>query len=458
MADESGEIMEGHLCPICTIDLGSIPKLHAHFQEEHSDDINIKKFLKGMAANVRKIMKQNTETDESIRQRRKDVIYNLDIYNKPQSLGATRSHFEAFREIRNNRVEGLSSETNKLIIRLDKLINNAPSDLSRRKLHEQTVVPWVDGEDVSRCPECTKSFNWTRRQHHCRLCGSVMCNDCSFFLSLVKAKHILSQGVEENGISEDDNEENSLRVCQYCTKLLESRESMQASRNCNPLITQLYDQIRSYLAELDKDIELYTEMSLSLNDGRSTYNLNDAKELWDKIIRHSEKVGLISGKIASLGMNDPKKIPTDKELKLQKSISIGVNGYIQSKILTLLALPSEEIYKKLQEERRRRIEQEIRERKLEEITDSLLSSQIRTEFVHCKPISDKLQKDVTLDDGWIPDATGMYHNDDPIIEQMNNIRSYIKQAREAYKFDEVASLEKNLRELQEEFYRQQQSC
>lgn len=133
MADESGEIMEGHLCPICTVDLGSIPKLHAHFQEEHSDDINIKKFLKGMAANVRKIMKQNTETDESIRQRRKDVIYNLDIYNKPQSLGATRSHFEAFREIRNNRVEGLSSETNKLIIRLDKLINNAPSDLSRRK-------------------------------------------------------------------------------------------------------------------------------------------------------------------------------------------------------------------------------------------------------------------------------------------------------------------------------------
>lgn len=29
--------------------------------------------------------------------------------------------------------------------------------------------------------------------------------------------------------------------------------------------------------------------------------------------------------------------------------------------------------------------------------------------------------------------------------------------REAYKFDEVASLEKNLRELQEEYYRQQQS-
>ena len=59
-----------------------------------------------------------------------------------------------------------------------------------------------------------------------------------------------------------------------------------------------------------------------------------------------------SAKITSLGMNDSTNAPTDKELKLQKSISIGINGYIQSKILTLLALPSEETYKKLQDERR----------------------------------------------------------------------------------------------------------
>lgn len=114
MADESGEIKEGHLCPICTIDLGSIPKLHAHFQEEHSDDINIKKFLKGkynleilfiydlpiklcfifigMVFQAKKIMKQSSEPDDSNRQRRKDIIYSLDIYNKPQSLGNSFSY------------------------------------------------------------------------------------------------------------------------------------------------------------------------------------------------------------------------------------------------------------------------------------------------------------------------------------------------------------------------------
>lgn len=54
-------------------------------------------------------------------------------------------------------------------------------------VHEQTVVHWLDGTGVTRCPDCTKSFNITRRQHHCRLCGSIVCNECSCFLPLSKA-------------------------------------------------------------------------------------------------------------------------------------------------------------------------------------------------------------------------------------------------------------------------------
>lgn len=41
---------------------------------------------------------------------------------------------------------------------------------------------------------------------------------------------------------------------------------------------------------------------------------------------------------------------------------------------------------------------------------------------------------------------------DPIIEQMSNLRSYIKQARTECKYDEVATLESNLRELQSAYF------
>ncbi len=62
-----------------------------------------------------------------------------------------------------------------------------------------------------------------------------------------------------------------------------------------------------------------------------------------------------------------------------------------------------------------------------------------------------------VDSGWKPMESGKHSNniDDPMIQQINIIRSYIKQAKQAQKLDEVRMLEENLRELQEEYWRQQ---
>ena len=46
------------------------------------------------------------------------------------------------------------------------------------------MVPWIDGKSVNLCPNCAKSFHLARRRHHCRLCGSIMCHDCSSFLDI----------------------------------------------------------------------------------------------------------------------------------------------------------------------------------------------------------------------------------------------------------------------------------
>jgi rabenosyn-5 len=42
-----------------------------------------------------------------------------------------------------------------------------------------------------------------------------------------------------------------------------------------------------------------------------------------------------------------------------------------------------------------------------------------------------------------------------MVQQMNIIRGYIKQARQAEKLDEVKMLEQNLKDLQREYLRQQ---
>eukprot|EP01112_Ceratiomyxa_fruticulosa_P020000 TRINITY_DN668_c0_g1_i4.p1 TRINITY_DN668_c0_g1~~TRINITY_DN668_c0_g1_i4.p1 ORF type:complete len:429 (-),score=79.49 TRINITY_DN668_c0_g1_i4:99-1385(-) len=38
---------------------------------------------------------------------------------------------------------------------------------------------WVPDDVVRMCPLCTASFNVFKRKHHCRLCGSVICDGCS---------------------------------------------------------------------------------------------------------------------------------------------------------------------------------------------------------------------------------------------------------------------------------------
>ena len=45
-------------------------------------------------------------------------------------------------------------------------------------------------------------------------------------------------------------------------------------------------------------------------------------------------------------------------------------------------------------------------------------------------------------------------NEDPVVQQIKNLKSYIQQARDANMFDEVSMLESNLRMLEEEFKRQ----
>ena len=47
-------------------------------------------------------------------------------------------------------------------------------------------------------------------------------------------------------------------------------------------------------------------------------------------------------------------------------------------------------------------------------------------------------------------------NENPLVQQMTNLKSYIQQARDANMFDEVSMLESNLRMLEEELTRQKE--
>lgn len=60
--------------------------------------------------------------------------------------------------------------------------------------------------------------------------------------------------------------------------------------------------------------------------------------------------------------------------------------------------------------------------------------------------------------GWKPadEAASVSKSSDPVVQQMEIIKSYILQARQAQRLDEVAMLEQNLRDLHAEYLRRKQ--
>jgi rabenosyn-5 len=135
-------------------------------------------------------------------------------------------------------------------------------------------------------------------------------------------------------------------------------------------------------------------------------------------------------------------------------------------MLGLPALPTPEELQKLQEQRRLEIERRIQQEKqlaLEQqkrITASPHRQNIRINNTYSEP--NKNEGIVSPEDGWNPEFAAKRKEDngdseemDPMLLQINIIRNYIKQAREAHKYDELHILEENLKELEIEYFVQQ---
>lgn len=198
-ADDTEQILEGFLCPICKTDLKTPDRLTSHVEKEHEQEQDLLKSFKDIFITARKKIRyfdENIDIGQTIDNTVKSAFsvptqsrtipnerYQSN-YNEPQTVGAYCDHISYYKVVRAPRLERYASETNKLIIRLHKLLTDRPADSVQQKQHEQTLVPWLDGSSVKLCPNCAKKFNITRRQHHCRLCGSIMCKECSRFLPI----------------------------------------------------------------------------------------------------------------------------------------------------------------------------------------------------------------------------------------------------------------------------------
>ncbi|XP_046400318.1 rabenosyn-5 [Ischnura elegans] len=533
MATGSEEILEGFICPICKKDLVTAILLSTHFQEEHNEDQDVLRSLKDLFGKAKKkILKQDSPEHESgsspSQTPNQYRTRSSALYSSYQTVGVSRSHMGYFHHIRNSRVERYAAETNKLLIRLDKLLIEMPSDPVKRKAHEQQVVPWVEDADVRLCPNCARPFHiLTRRKHHCRLCGAIMCHECSEFITLAVARKLtnpafglhrppLASDVSKDSVQQQlsspssspalnssalrrsasnsslgsalsaplpglgpSSEPSRLRLCPHCRKSLRRREELWAWK---PVITMMYEQLRECISTGDPLITVFHTMSNSLNAGESTYTLIEAQMARIQLLKWAETVDNLSKNIGLLGTTkEDEEPPTGRVLKLQQTVRTAAAQFLRQTISNLPSLPTEKRLKELQENKKREMELEIlRERRmlqetqLRESASSLGSkwdvtsgSRGSSPHSHASSWQNSSRVDGSTNSsyeidglGWGPENQQQFLNiqddDDPMVQQINIIRNYIRQAKEAHKYDEVATLETNLKELLEEFYKQLQ--
>ncbi|KAK2183197.1 hypothetical protein NP493_320g01009 [Ridgeia piscesae] len=485
-------IREGFLCPICMQDLGTVTQLLEHFDAQHSDDKDVLEQLKGLFGKAKRKLKKVLD-DEDV----DDGAFGGEDLSKVapsavrisgidpskwelQELGATRSYTDELRAMRDIRIDRFVVETNKLLIRLDKLISlDAPTDSKKRKAYEKNLVPWAPDEDVNLCMTCGQPFRLTRRRHHCRLCGGVMCNKCSHFLPFSYAKkltnpaysyegdgfHRWGSNSSLNSIMSPEGEPH-IRTCFECRAFLEKRDRQMEQRAAKPQIVQMYEKMTMYMTEADRVEPRFLEMADSLNAGETTFHLNEAQAIRNNIVRLYENIDALSKRIATFGLTDSlAEPPSPSTVQLQRRIRLRASRFMQDHVMLLQSLPTEDEVVKLQEARRveteRRIQQERRhqveleQRRRRERQKN--EGATKEEGSRRKPQQDT----VVVSSGWQPSGgipRAAMDGSDPMVQQMEIIRGYMKQARQACKWDEVKMLEENLRQLQQEYWQQQHTA
>nr|XP_012604014.1 rabenosyn-5 [Microcebus murinus] len=470
--DDPGDVREGFLCPLCLKDLQTFHQLHCHYEEEHSgEDRDVRGQIKSLVQKAKKAKNKLLKREADDRAESGSPGYESFSYGgvdphmwEPQELGAVRSHLSDFKKHRAARIDHYVVEVNKLIIRLEKLtaFDRANMESAKIRALERRVVPWVPDQDVPFCPDCGSKFSVRQRRHHCRLCGSVLCGRCSQGLGLPLANKLTSASREALGAeaSPGQSRRGSVGSVGSSASLLEDREEdglIRTCRHCKD--TLLRHQER--LDERDRTPEVASLYQFLPSAGETTYSLELANDLRVEVQKMYELIDALSKKILNLDLNREPP-PHPNTLRLQRMIRHSATLFVQEKLLGLMSLPTQEQFEELKRKRK-----EEMERKRAQERQAALDSHPSLDGRHRGPASNgevaslraghaRLRKA----EGWLPEAGGGGGPDagedcDPLLQQIRNITSFIRQARAAGREAELRTLQENLRQLQDEFDQQQ---
>ncbi|XP_064812722.1 rabenosyn-5 isoform X2 [Oncorhynchus masou masou] len=368
-------------------------------------------------------------------------------------------------------------------------------DAGKIRAIEKSVVSWVSDSDVPFCPDCGNKFNLRNRRHHCRLCGSIMCKKCMEFVPLPLAYKLTSgtrealsvpgspgqsqspptgggggsisgMGSRRGSISSlssvtsilEEKDDERIRCCCHCMDTLMRKQRKLEEKDHVPDIVKLYERLRLCMDKVDERAPEYIRMAESLNAGETTYNLDTTGGLRMEVQKYYELIDALSKRILTLGMKEEPQ-PHPKNLQLQRMVRYTATLFVQEKLLGLMSLPTKDKYEELKMKRKQEQEKRLAQERLAAQKRRQDSEKNRpASSTNGEPPQAPRVLRMTKAGGWLPSSDTLHTHgelEDPMLQQIENIRSFLRQAKAAHRHDEVAMLEENLRQLQDEYDQQQ---
>ncbi|CAF1476065.1 unnamed protein product [Adineta steineri] len=484
------DVREGFICPQCHLDMSTMEMLHVHFQDVHMKQPS--SAVKGLFSLAKQKIKsvQDNFTAAPTEQTNIYAQYfsfdqNDTSLKQQQQIGFIGSHNEHFKKLRKQNNEQISRDTFRLLLRLGKLTTNdenAPknSNPKERRKYEQSIVEWLDDSKVSLCPSCAKPFGISRRKHHCRLDGFVICDECSQFLPFSMARYLsepevssLSNKVTTNGVTlqrsnsltslassqagADDsnmngkngvNHEDYLRICLSCRQVLQRRyDQLCFTKIDKDEVFLYYEKIVEAQKELTTIHPKYSAIIESLLNGDTKHQLIDGQRAYRQLTACYEKIESTSKYISKLGESCPNIDEDDTSSQIRysalcRNIRMYAVHLLQNYAISTRKLPNEDEIKRARDERIRIVEERNESERVAKL--ELASRMIPTDS------STKVKAEVS---GWRPmvDRNLLAQNQElnPLIQQVYQVTEYIRQAQIAGRHDEVESLKLNLKDLEQ---------
>ncbi|GJJ73062.1 rabenosyn-5 [Entomortierella parvispora] len=214
-------------------------------------------------------------------------------------------------------------------IRAKGLFRSVTSKGQLLKVSEQSIVRWEDDSTVIGCYICMSVFNrYGNRKHHCRLCGRVVCDNCSKKTPLYLSMSTYPDGSDPVG---------QTRACIECIHTVFKRREHAADQKRPNAILKYYGSLMRLKARIDVALPRFQEMLATIgqksdmSQQHPDYQLaaRTRKELLDDFALFDS----ISKKIAKLPAH------SQHQKQLHTNLYWWATQYLQTNMFPLSVIP-----------------------------------------------------------------------------------------------------------------------